>query len=195
MKVQELLFEAQDVDVLKLIKRDCKKFLVHAKGALALRGTTVDPTKTGKLGELQVKYDVLTTRKDRQPRNMPARTHAMLDDWFERNFQMRPRSEGVFAGGEGYGRLDSIYGRKYAMFPIGDFKFIWSPKVSDLYDKSRSIGVTNPEKFEVKMKALNWQTDDLHGALTSKKHPEVVFLCDRYYMVEVKNLDEFKALF
>jgi hypothetical protein len=193
MKIQELLVEDQEVDLLKLIKRDCKKFLVHSKGQLALRGSAVEPTKTGKLGELEVKYDVLTARKDRKPRNMPAKTHAMLDDWFERNFQMRPRSEGIFTRGEGHGSLFSTYGPMYAMFPIGDFKFIWSPKVPDLYDKSRSIGVSDPEKFEVKMKALDWQTDDLHGALTAKKRSEVVFLCDRYYMVEIKDLEKLKA--
>lgn len=71
-------------------------------------------------------------RKDRKPLDTHPQIAKILDEIFEKEFGWRPRTESVFV----YGRLKRSeadeYGRLCRIFPMGDLKFLWSPKITDL---------------------------------------------------------------
>jgi hypothetical protein len=66
----------------------------------------------------------------RQPRDTEPEAHGAADDWFLHAFGVRYRSNALF--GTGSYRQASDYGSVFAMFPIGDFNFCYSPVVDDL---------------------------------------------------------------
>ncbi len=76
------------------------------------------------------------TRKNRKPLDTPIKLHNILDKMFQKKFGWKARSEGVFAAGKWYfsGSKDTYYGDTYLFFPIGNFKYVWSPKIDDLYE-------------------------------------------------------------
>ena len=67
---------------------------------------------------------------DRSPRDTEIEQHKAADDWFLHETGIRYRSNALF--GTGSYRQASDYGIVYAMFPIGDFNFCYSPIIDDL---------------------------------------------------------------
>jgi hypothetical protein len=73
-------------------------------------------------------------RKDRVPLEMNRKISAVIDDWFNEKFGFRARSQSLFCYGEaGRGNAETYGSHQCAVFPIGDFQFVWSPKVGDLF--------------------------------------------------------------
>jgi hypothetical protein len=66
----------------------------------------------------------------RNPMDTPRELHDYLNEIFKRKFGWNVRN-GVFTSGK---YLDSQYGsNQYIFFPIGNYKFVYSPKIEDLY--------------------------------------------------------------
>lgn len=76
---------------------------------------------------------VSRVRKDRKPLNTPIEFHEIMDDWFNKKFGIRFRSNAMFAVQNE--RLASQYGTLYNVFPIGKFDICSSNKIVDLYEK------------------------------------------------------------
>jgi hypothetical protein len=74
---------------------------------------------------------LVKSRKDRKPKDTPPKLSKILDDMFFKKFGWRARSEGVFATPS----FDSCsyYGCRSMFFPVGQFKYVWSPDIKDLY--------------------------------------------------------------
>lgn len=73
---------------------------------------------------------IMQVRKDRIPRDTHADLSSIVDDMLEHKFDWRPRQQGMFATGRlGLARN---YGSVYRVFPMGDFRYVWSPDVRDL---------------------------------------------------------------
>jgi hypothetical protein len=70
-------------------------------------------------------------RKNREPKDMPQKLHQVLDAHFHKKFGWKARSEGVFVNPSQ--EMVKEYGASNLFFPIGKFKFVWSPKIGDLY--------------------------------------------------------------
>jgi hypothetical protein len=113
-----------DEIVSKLIK-DCKPYLkVLAKSNfryMIYRGTK---HTYGTISKVK-------PRNDRTPKDMHKELHNILDNGFKKKFGWKARSEGVFVNPSQEMLVE--YGLAYMFFPIGKFKFVWSPEIKDLY--------------------------------------------------------------
>lgn len=113
-------------EVMLKLRKDCAPFLKELKKSgdtplFLYRNMNVD----GSVGKRQV-------RKDRDPRDTSRVVHKIFDDVLEDLFGFRGRSSALFcSGNEDWG---GGYGASYMIFPIGKFRFIWSPKIKDSYD-------------------------------------------------------------
>jgi len=74
-------------------------------------------------------------RKNRRSKDTNQGVSDEIDDKFESSHGIRPRSEGVFATFNS--DVASHYGTRHLFFPIGDFKYIWSTKIDDLFEELR----------------------------------------------------------
>src|SRR5574343_568799 len=117
--------------------------------------------------------------KDREPMNTDIQVHRLLNDAFEDRFGWKVRN-GVFTTSDD--KDARRYGHLFYVFPAGDFKFVWSSKMSDLYT---DLDV----KFNVKniagaRKVVDmYQDTDLEAAM--KSGHEIMFKCERYYLFDV----------
>lgn len=71
-------------------------------------------------------------RWNRTPIDTPQEIHDFLNDKFNKKFGWNARS-GVFCYLKEIKNVTTGYGNPYILFPIGDFKYLWSNKVHDLY--------------------------------------------------------------
>ncbi|WP_407305210.1 hypothetical protein [Acinetobacter sp.] len=176
MKIIELYEDELPQDfgsAIGLIQRDCKPFLSQANGGLLYRGMR------SAVGEKAVVFSKKTPRTDRKPRNTDIRLHKIMDDWFNEKFGVKARSEAVFCTGDFIDALS--YGAAYAIFPIGDFKFIWSEYINDLFIAARR----NPSTLLDTLKDANYKTTNLPEAIESDH--EIMISCKEYYALCVQS--------
>jgi hypothetical protein len=75
---------------------------------------------------------IKSIRSDRTPKDMNQEVHAYLDNIFNHKFGFKARSNAIFI--TGYRSLAMGYGSNlYCILPIGNYKFIYSEKIKDLY--------------------------------------------------------------
>ena len=109
--------------------------------------------------------------------------HKELDKLFLEKFGWRARSEGVFAQA-----LPKYYSNPYLFFPAGSYKYVWSPKIQDLYREVDNylqwIGEELPYP-EAKAKAQELVNTYISTGLSKamKTNNEITFKCDAYYLV------------
>lgn len=123
-------------------------------------------------------YTILKPRTDRKPLNMHPNVQRLLDDIFLKKFGWKARSSGVFASGNKHGVAG--YGTVYEIYPTDGYKFLWSPKVGDLYeavfwDEYGYVDTDDPDFVE---KMNSYKDKNLIDAIMSEH--EVMIQCDRY---------------
>jgi hypothetical protein len=96
-------------------------------------------------------------RTDRKPRDMFPELHEDLDDVFQKKFGWPVRSSGMFVTGNIASSYE--YGHEYMIFPIGNFKYIWSPKINDLYMHLKYKGDVPKNENTLFTKAVSIVTD------------------------------------
>lgn len=118
-------------------------------------------------------------------------------------YGVKPRESSVFCTGTMNVARD--YGYIYAIFPIGDYTYWWSPKVEDLAETYREYDLVFsaiesqlssgdsealPEYKEKLRKSVRrllaeneYKNTDLTTAIKSKN--EIMLKCDSYYSVEL----------
>ena len=181
MRLKHHLTEEEISDQIDLsaIIKDCKPFIRQLKGAhnLLLRGTNKRNP-----GMLKVK-----PRQDRHPMSTPYTIQNLLDEYFKAKFGWAPRSSGVFVSGSLLTAL--FYGPVNSVWPIGNFKFVWSPVVSDLFaelsNKKWSHWLTNPD--ELKAIVDTYTNKNLSKAINNTvgvQGTEIMIGCKEYYMVK-----------
>jgi len=187
--------------VIEHIRRDVSSVYLNAlskAGEFVYRGTdnTIDF------------IDEFPVRKDRRPFSTDYREHEMIDKMFEKEFGWKVRSNSVFATSNEFDA--DTYGRPYLFFPVGKFKYVWSPKVRDLWGTlgatkreivtKEKIGDTSKRPHLARdtwfknvwieggglekefPKILQYYTDrQLTAAI--KKGVEIAFTCKTYYLV------------
>jgi len=189
MKLKQYLNEyayTGDVVDWSPITKDCKPFIKELKGAhnLLLRGS-----RKSNPGIIKVK-----PRQDRRPMSTLPKVHDMLDGFFKAKFGWKPRSTGVFCSGSLNTAL--FYGPVNSVWPIGNFKFLWSPKVSDLFSHLTdqvnttehdgwSYWLDNPDGLKA---IVDTYTDKnlpkaIDGTATDMQSFEIMIGCKEYYMV------------
>lgn len=183
--------------ILALLKKDCAPFMkecVH--GGFLYRGiTNMDESN------LVMEYDEIevykkAVRSDRLPLNTEKETQVLYDNWFEKKFGYRVRSESMFCFGEDGREAARQYGRVFLVFPIGDFQYVWSPNVLDLqihaeseYDGDADWDADDePPKYELNEPNVNallskarYKKTGLRAALGSES--EIMVRCKSYYAI------------
>ena len=184
MKFRDYITEQEKIDPIKvrelkqLLKRDCKKFL-NESDKLLWRGTF----KTVK------DWLTIAPRKDRSPMSTGWNMHEWADRYFQKYFGWKARSEGVFVSPKYH--TASYYGNPCMFFPIGNYKYIWSPDIEDFtFDvdgaiASKKIKLTIPIDTNT---LIGKELDTLMKSYVSKglnknKESEIMFKCDKYYLV------------
>ena len=164
---------------IEAISRDCKPFLKSLKGSTHLlwRGSNKQSKP----------FEKLKPRSDRRPVDMDPLIHEFLDDEFNRKFGWKARSEGLFCcGGEAatYG-----YGKATIVFPIGKFKYVWSPSIEDLYSTLSSVNIMVARRDELSTKDKNeiikyvktYTDKDIKKYLSKGTWFEIAIKCDSYW--------------
>jgi len=186
MRLQKyILNEEYDTieSVATMIKKDCKPYLsiLRKTCGMLYRGTLKNVPSDAESSN-GVYYFKKKPRMDRKPVDMPPLTHQTLDKLFYEKFGWKPRSEGVFVTGDR--GTAAGYGKSFLFFPIGDFKYVWSPKVPDLWTWIRSHLSQRKDMSE---------RPDLPGIVDTYTNKnlqkcieleyEVAIKCKEYYMV------------
>jgi len=135
----------------------------------------------------------ITPRKDRVPKDTPQEIHKYVDDYLNKTFGWRGRSEGVFV--DNYSAA-SIYGTPHIFLPSNGFKYIWSTEIYDLTIFCEEIRLI--EKYGRKYEVIddNWKdklseymdtytNSNLLRAI-NKSDNEIMFKCSHYYLVNPK---------
>ncbi|WP_300760223.1 hypothetical protein [Janthinobacterium sp.] len=196
---KQFLSEALEVqDAREFFRKEAGPFVQQAKGhGVFLRGADNKPPTIARV-ELPsgrvVDVGMMSVRKDRIPMNMPKDFHLAADEWMKGKFGIAGRTGAAFVLGEDGRRTAESYGEYlYAVIPRGDFKFIWSPEVEDLFDQYHNGGMRDAvkgltgEEFNAAVTAelekINYTDEDLPGALDSEN--EVMIECEYLLVVDV----------
>lgn len=138
------------------------------------------------------------TRQDRSPADTSQSTHKLLDEWFDSNFGIKARSQALFCMGSsdrGVKATDQ-YGDPYIIMPVGNFKYVWSPNVADLYGEVAGIAwdydPDDPDNQEVDpyvqldkfMSSRGYRTTGLSEAVRGRT--EIMVGCRKYYAFELE---------
>jgi len=177
-------------EIVEVLLRDCQPYLNEIDGNVQKhvmwRGMPTVPTKGfGK------KYARLN---DRVARNTKSDMNDTIN-WFLKQHFEHPFRNGVYATGSKehaayFGDTDTSGEVKlppYAIFPIGDFDYLWNTKLDDMYNMLVTIA---PSHLPDAMKQVLpfYKTDNLKQAITSDR--EIMLWTEEYYYIEEQRLYE-----
>lgn len=119
---------------------------------------------------------------DRQPRDTHEAAHKIANELMVKHHGL-PFRNGVFVTGSHAEASD--YGEPVLIFPIGEFKYCWSPTITDLSDHvpGGANSVFDHERLTEKldkMFSLYYKTTDLKNAIFSEN--EIMLYCDKCLM-------------
>jgi hypothetical protein len=186
MKINEILDTTVDYDktFLKRIKNNCQPFLNESLYLPLYRGISNITNE---------KYIHKKTRENRRPKDTSVDITNFINNYFEKKFGIRFRSNHSMMAAGSY-EFARTFGKPFNVFPAGEYKFCWSPKIADLFswiitsipivdeDEDIFFDVFNEGNFEKATKMLDkleYKTTDLKEAIKSKK--EIMFYCKDYY--------------
>lgn len=184
---KEFLSEEQQT-IKELIETKCGPYLEMSgrKGAL-IRGMNPEifaSARTIRDDGVDVQYVERSVRKDRSPKDMIKGDHQLLDTWFDKKFGIKARTGAlfVFGGSQSGLRRAESYGKPYLIFPIGNFKFVWSPKVTDLYvnigGKNFSSKEEGENDLDAELSSYGYKDTDFEQAAQARN--EIMLDCDKY---------------
>jgi adenylate kinase family enzyme len=181
MKLIELferIYYAPDTDqIVSAIKRDCQPWLAESGGLVVYRGmSNVD----------NLDFFKETPSKNRTPTDTESSVHFRAISLMKEMGYVAHRGNGLFVSGSE--ATANRYGTAYVVFPIGDFKYTWSPEIHDFFAESlfRKMGSMSDQKL--KDIISTYQTTDLQRAIRSKF--EIIISCESYYAVSVDMYDD-----
>jgi len=193
MRLQQFIFESKDItiDDIKQIKKECAEYFYESR--FINRNYPMYRRMKRKIRT----YDIIIPRKNRKPLDTPKEIHDKFDELFKKEFGWKVRSEGVFCSGDA---PSSAYGDLYYIFPIGKFKYVWSPDIRDLTVELEHFGIlyaspdghyekTDRKDIDEILPQLvsTYKDDDLQAALRSGN--EISLKCKKYYVMNTKYID------
>jgi hypothetical protein len=116
-------------------------------------------------------------RTDRKPMDTPIDKQKMMDLLFKKYHGWKPRSNSIFCTGDIAQAND--YGKVYAIFPIGRFKYLWNPHIRDFFS-------------DVIDDFVNSKTEDPHtisDIYADELESEIMRVNDKLYAETGKNPD------
>ena len=198
--------QADAAEVEKIIKQDCKPFIKESKGGLLYRGV--------KLSKLNNNIIVkIKPRTNRKALDTPRGIQEYADLYFKHKFKWKPRSEGVFCTGKI--NTAANYGFPVTVWPIGTFKFVWSPDIKDFYRnfieiydelalQHKGLVLDDPEYYlsmdyiegifetELEQSLKTYKDTNLTQAIQSNN--EIMLGCKEYYITPAHFSEHFKEI-
>lgn len=181
MKLVDLFEEALPQnfdDIVAILKRDCKQVIDKIENRFFLRGVRASSVPLAEFSKKNI-------RPDRKPMSTDLAMHHAMDNWFNEKFGFKARSAALFTTGDF--KDARSYGAVYAIFPIGDFRFIWSEVIGDLF-----ISMRDPERMGEILDDANYKDTDLESALSSGH--EIMLSCKEYYALRIRSQNDIEAL-
>lgn len=174
------LGEEEPAAVKVLLERDCGPFLRQRGSGFLYRGVKIDtglPGTTSDHDGKDMDYIKKTVRTERNPKDMSKKRTAIVDEWFNEKFGIRARSNCVFAFGDRINESElKHYGTPCVIFPVGEFKFVWSRRVEDLYNEMDEY---QEEGILAWLESKEYKTTDFDDAIHSRN--EIMIQCSHYY--------------
>ena len=128
----------------KAIEKDCQKYLKESGGKTFDERNVLFRGKHGWDGNSL--WKVRSRGRPRQPKDTPQILHRMANIAFKKEFGW-PVRDGVFTTSNSY--MASDYGRVGVFYPIGNYKYVWSPDIDDFYeDVIQSMGITTYKRMD-----------------------------------------------
>jgi hypothetical protein len=190
MKAVEFVTEGAkvniDVDgVVSQIRRNCQPFLSQTQQPIWRGMSRARNTKL---------FDTVETSAYRAPRDTPDIINTYICSWLKKTFNIPFRKEHtLFATGSS--SEAGGYGISFAVFPIGEFQYCWSPRYKDLTDEFLSMQNKQFTALEIQQTVNDTMTvgdyvlnKDLDRAVSSRN--EIMIYCKSYYIVDVRGLME-----
>lgn len=149
--------ELDENNVWDFIQKNCKQYLKENPDWMTrplYRGMSYR-------GDIQVK----NIRSDRQPTDSNRFFHKLYDEAFIENGYALNRTNSIFCTGDR--EMAYKYGEAYVIFPMGNFAFVYSPTVKDLYLFSKTFYRRGFLKFDNENEKI-LTTDDLTEFLRNK---------------------------
>ena len=190
-----------------VIQEFCGPYLKESeRNGVLLRGITNigAPHGEANVDGRKTPYWIKKVRKDRAPKSTPPDVQVVLDEWFEAKFGWKARAEGMFCVGYPGQNTAQQYGDSLCLvFPMNEFKYVWSEETEDLWDNILDVAMDTPGGFYemennivikkdgkriVKrdllhkyLDKLDYRNDGLDEAVESNK--EIMVGCDYYIAV------------
>jgi hypothetical protein len=183
-RFQKMLF----TEAVPTIRKDCRQFLQETKRCKRFLFRAFNPD------EPEYGFETRTPRKDRVPTDTPKKVQMAFDNVYEDTYGWRPRQTGVFCANSVEGTYG--YGWTHYIFPIGKYRYAWSPDVRDFFIVQGRLGLSKsmPDKNllqEMERLVKNYKdSKDLCKILSSNISYEVILGCKKYYGVLWKGVEQ-----
>jgi hypothetical protein len=127
----------------------------------------------------------------------------LIDSGLERKFGIPLRSRGVFATknlsiASDYAGPDRLK-NTYMFFPKNGFRYFWNPNIDDLftelrdnfdwYEEYNNIEITDEVLSDVNCIVNGYQ----EGNINKVNLQEITFICDEYYLLDLKYFDKLES--
>ena len=198
MTFSEFLAEQKKIKPLKeFLQENCDQFCTDANifngGNFLARAakklpSTFEPLTLSINGK-GLKAGIASVRKDRTPSSMTLSLTRVIDNWFEKEYEVRPRKSALFCVSTANNAVaPKLYGPvNFLVFPIGDYSIAWSDMVKDLYaseadthvDPDGDVDVKSVEKY---LNTLNYKVGSAKQALKSKG--ELMLMADKVLLIQ-----------
>ena len=169
------------IEVLNVVKKDCQPYLHENKSPFVrtpmYRGIDDD--------KFFLKKQVRLT--DRRPLSISKESHDKINYYFDRNFG-EPFRDALFVTGDE--NTAKGYGKVYHIFPVGNFKYLWSASIDDLYGYLTGIRLKYDDLTTKHIYDLldfgNYKTDNLMMGL--RQDTEIMVRCKKYYAIKKESI-------
>ena len=182
---------------LQKIKDDCSPYLDKLK-------SSKHPNTFLFRGMFDTYYNEIFTTKtirvNRKATNTPQWFSDVVDEYFVDKFGIPFRSNSVFCTTKAF--IAMTYGPLYAIFPIGDFDYCYSPIIEDMYDLS-SLAKYGFVKIDMRDRSFkSKEKEDIYPLLDKLEYTnknfmnwenidnEIMISCEKYHTIKITRLFE-----
>ena len=177
-------------DQARKIIQDCKPFInevIDIEENVIYRGLQMESFKV-RSETIASNVFKAKVRKDRVPLNTKTFIHKSIDDWMNIHFGKKYRSQSIFCAADRKTVLN--FGKPYIILPIGQFSYVWSPFIEDLYSDVVEINSNKftehnvDEKLDEILENAQYKNTDLTDAIINYPSHEIMIECEEYYAFE-----------
>ena len=210
MRFKQFIIESETdpEKIAEMIEKDCQSYLDYVRGA---SDSTEGWLKRGVMDYPSAPYFKWSTMKNRKPLDTSMGVHHLLDYTLKDQCGELFRSEALFCTAST--NTAASYGNVFFVFPIGSWKYCWSPDISDAYSffdnhkngnpegvKQIELAVGreySPDSYDVNVGTKEWlsmvseylekvkpyKTTGLKDAMDRRLANEIMVKCDSAYYV------------